>query len=87
MEVPVGEKEMVGDTSNLFAMFMKVVRLTEALEVAGRTELCFLEEGKLSSMICVTPEVLSQMLTLRCFDVLMLSFAGIYTSHSRQLVR
>jgi hypothetical protein len=78
---------MVGDTSNISAMFMKMVWSTEALLVAGWTEWCLPEEGKQSFMNCLTPEVLSQLLTVRCFDVLMFSFAGLYTSHSCQLVR
>jgi hypothetical protein len=39
----VDEKETVGDTSNISAMFMNVEWLTEALLVTGQKGWCFLE--------------------------------------------
>jgi hypothetical protein len=58
---------------------MEVPQLTEAQLVAGQEELQLLKHEKQSYMMCLTLAVQSQLLALRCCNMLMLSFARIDT--------
>jgi hypothetical protein len=57
---------VVGNIHNVFAMFMEVVCLTEALLVAGWKEWLVLKQEKQSSLFCFAQAVMSQLFILNC---------------------
>jgi len=68
--------------TDFFAMFMEVLRSTEAPVATGRKEWPLPKRENCSSVICVAQAILSQLLVLKCCSGLIPSLARVAASNS-----